>query len=413
MVSWPALPPPAAERYSHTVVLNDGTSLWIQQESGGPVVRVTTDGIAATALVDSSEDPLMRQSLTLCRPGFAWCSSSAEEYDVVPRGAPAGAPPRRGQLQRVDADGRIHAVTVDRGVRELLATPEGLLVAAVGDDVHRRPRWDGDQDRVAYGTRWYLLPWQATPPPVLTDRYALPADFQPPPRESPPDLIPQDVAGYGPITRSGGLEWFADPHPRPPGDDDRAWARPILSAREPEGATVASWDLGSGWIEAATAHGSRLSAAVARRPRTWTSPVVQHPVEILVVDADDGSRVELLPAEAVDISEHCWPLAPKPPEAKLRAWQTLRATQRDAEHLERVGAHDVQYRLDGSWPQTVLELTFTVLERPGVRLRQRVPLFDELGRTIGSQAAAAPLVDQLAAHWLPAMSRARDGFLDI
>ncbi|PRY12217.1 hypothetical protein [Kineococcus rhizosphaerae] len=411
VVSWSAQPPPAAVRYSSTVVLDDGTSLWVQQESGGPVVRVGEEGIAASGLVDDSDDPTAKQSLQVCRPGFAWCSGSADEYEVVPRGAPPSEPPRHGRLQRVDSDGRVHTVELDRGVRELLDTPQGLLVAAVGDDVHRRPRWDGDRDKVAHGTRHFLLPWQETPPPFLGDRYALPADFHPPPRTPHPTLPSQDVAGYGPVAAGGGLEWFAGPGRRAP-DDDPAFARPVLSARGPDGTTVASWDLGGGWIDAVTAHGTRLTVALAHRPTGWRSHVVHHPVEVFTLDAADGSRTDVLAADAVDVSEGCWPLQPPPVDARSYAWEVLRSAQRGAGQLERVGAREVRYRLDGSWPQTVLELTCTVSGRPGVVLRQRTPLFDELGRAIGSQYAAAHLVDRLASHWQPRPGVA-DGFLDL
>lgn len=412
VVSWPDLPPPAVEARSRRTVLDDGTSLWVQEESGGPVARVTTGGTAATGLVDGSDDPSVRQSLALCRNGVAWCASTATGYEVLDRDAPPFEPTRRGQLQRVDADGRVHTVVLDRGVREVRESPQGLLVAAVGDDVHRRPRWDGDRDRVGHGTRWYLLPWHVSPPFSLTERFALPAGFQPPARDAPASLVTQSVAGYGPVARSGGLEWFARPSP-PPSGGDRSWTRPVVTAQRHDGSEVASWDLGGGWLDAVTARGTRLTVAFARRSAASTSPVVRHPTEVLALDASDGSRTQLMAAESVDIGDQGWPLGPEPENVTFYAWKVLRAAQRGSAELERVGAREVEYRLDGAWPRTVLELTFTVSERPGVRLRQRVPLFDELGRGIASQHAAARLADRLAAGWSPPSDGDRSGTVDV
>ncbi|NAZ74303.1 hypothetical protein GTQ99_02535 [Kineococcus sp. T13] len=413
VVTWPAVPPPQV--HARPVVLGDGTSLWVQPHPGGPVVRIGLDGVAAAGWVGGPSHPLARQHLAACGPGAAWCATAAPEAEYVRRGEQPRTFLGYGQLQRVDAEGRVLTVAMDRGVQALRASPEGLLVAAVGDG-HGLRRWDETQDRVSRDTRWYLLPWKLPwnqePPQALTEDHALPRTFQPPPADDPSSLVSQDVPGHGPIARRGELEWFAEPSQQAP-SGGRAWTRPLVSARDASGQVLASWDLADGWIETISASGSRLLLAVARRPRTWTSSAAQHPVDVIALDAADGSLTELLPAGSVDISEHCRPLRPRPLEADSYARQVLQEVQDRAGRLQQVGARDLEHRLEGSWPHTVLELTMSVLERSGVRLRRRVPLFDELGRILGPQYPDAHLVDQYQAHMLPPLSQARDGFLDV
>ncbi|WP_432482919.1 hypothetical protein [Kineococcus esterisolvens] len=409
VVSWPAVPPPAV--HARPVVLGDGTSLWVQQESGGPVVRIGTDGIAAAGWVGGPTDHAARQRLAACGPGVAWCATPAPEAEYVRRGEQPRTFLGFGQLRRVDADGRVLTVAMDRGVQALHASPQGLLVAAVGDGYGLR-RWDETQDRVNRDTRWYLLPWQEEPPRSLTDEHALPQGFEPPPADDPSSLFSQDLRGYGPIARGATLEWFTQPSEHPPAAG-RSWTRPVVSARDTSQQVLASWDLGDGWIEAVSACGTRLVAAVARRPRTWTPRTAQHPVDVIALDASDRSRTDLLPAGSLDVSEHCRPLQLRPLEADSYAQQMLQEVQERAGRWQQVGARDVEHRLTGSWPDTVLELTLTVPERPGVRLRRRVPLFDELGRILGPQYPDAHLVDQYEAQMLPPVDQARDGFLDV
>ena len=422
VLSWRALPAPAV--HARPVVLGDGTCLWVQQDPGAPVVRIDpdaidpngtgtgTDGIAAAGWVGGQDvDPASLQRLAACAPGVAWCATPAPQAEYVRHGERPRPFLGFGRLQQVHADGRVLSVVMDRGVQELRASPEGLLVGAVGDGYGLR-RWDESEDRVHRDTRWYLLPWQQEAPPSLGQEHALPLGFEPPPADDPSSLFAQDLRGYGPIARQGALQWFAEPSEQAP-TGGRAWTRPLVSARESTGQVLAAWDLGDGWIETVSTSGTRLLIAVARRARTWSSSAAQHPVDVIALDASDGSRTDLLPAGSLDISEHCRALLPRPVEADSYTRQMLQQVQGRTERLQQAGAQDVQHRLDSSWPHTVLELTMTVPERRGVRLRRRVLLFDELGRILGPQYPDAHLVDQYQAHMLPPLSQSRDGFLDV
>ena len=69
--------------------------------------------------------------------------------------------------------------------------------------------------------------------------------------------------------------------------------------------------------------------------------------------------------------------------------------------------------MSGNGPSTQLEWTFAFEGYPGVRLRRRVPLFDELGRVTEPDYAAIHLMEDLDTLALPPAGAARDGILDI
>jgi hypothetical protein len=76
------------------------------------------------------------------------------------------------------------------------------------------------------------------------------------------------------------------------------------------------------------------------------------------------------------------------------------------------GLRDGQARLVGSWPDTELEWTFALATRPGLRLRRRVPLYDELGRVSEPEHASIHLMEDLDTGGVPSAAEARDGDLD-
>lgn len=96
----------------------------------------------------------------------------------------------------------------------------------------------------------------------------------------------------------------------------------------------------------------------------------------------------LLGADTVDITELCWPLVPRPVEANSYTAQILARNSSlqqywhgdDGVRPLAGGMTEVTTRLYGQWPHTHLEWTFRWTQRPGLTLRRRVPLYDELGR---------------------------------
>jgi hypothetical protein len=60
-----------------------------------------------------------------------------------------------------------------------------------------------------------------------------------------------------------------------------------------------------------------------------------------------------------------------------------------------------------------VELTFTRHTRPGLTLRRRLRLFDEVGRIIRPDFALVHVDETLATNQIPPASAAQDGFLDL
>ena len=398
VVGWPQVPPPpVSEDGPWARVLGDGTSLWVQQDASGPVVRVDLDGVAAAAWTDG-----MR--LAACGPGAAWCAPVPPPQEFV--GASGGHSVERSwdRLLRVDATGASRTVEVDGPVRAVRAGTRGLLVEVDDDPWHRRHLGAGTYE-VVRASRWLHLPWRSPVPPRLSRaEHGL---------AGPPDPAPQhddggrvhsawlDPVDDEPVPALG-LRWHLGWSTGPGAGRWRGSRRAVATAHDGSGTTLRHEDLGVGRVRAAAARGGRLVVAV-ERPRTppWSRAA---PVELLALDAARDGHEALLAPDAVDVTRHCWPLVPEPLEAGSCAEQ-LRA------------AHDApgtgRAQLVGSWPDTHLELTVTHDERPGVVLRRRVPLCDELGRVDPPRYADVHLEEDLATGDLPPLTAARDGVLDV
>jgi len=171
---------------------------------------------------------------------------------------------------------------------------------------------------------------------------------------------------------------------------------------------------------AATPIHDHLVVAVAREPATNTTDQV--PVDLMLIDPSAADARVLLQGDTVDITEHCWPLVPRPLDADSYAARVLAAnssldTYWQAEDGTRGpltdGMSDTRTTLHGEWPDTCLEWTFAIERYPGLRLRRRVPLFDELGRIVPPELAAIHLMEDIDTCVLPPASEARDGILDV
>jgi len=133
--------------------------------------------------------------------------------------------------------------------------------------------------------------------------------------------------------------------------------------------------------------------------------------EVVRIDADRDDVRVLLAAESFDITDRCRPLGPRPLDACSYAAQVLAAAADLAPHVD--GLTDSSVRLHGDWPRTTLERTFRMRTYPGLLLRRRVPLFDELGRLAPPVHEAVQLIEDLDTDDLPPSAAARDGVLDL
>lgn len=309
---------------------------------------------------------------------------------------------------RVDADGAVRHVRTDPPVTCVQADADALHVRVLDSPWHLTPR--GGSWEVTWIARWLRLPHDAQVPDTL-------------------DLATFAVAG--------GKE------PAPASSRSAAWIRLVRDRAAPTGAfgePAVDVRLDAGAFRAAhtATHGHRRRRVRGRpggaglRPRTrarhhdgsrcrrgaaggcrttWLGPrgTADAPVEVLRL-SPTGERGVLLPAESVDISGHRWPLVPRPPEADSYVRQVLDSW---GELGLAPGLSAARLRLVGEWPGTQLECSFDVPSRPGLRLRRRIPLFDELGRTADPRHAGTHRLETVETGGLPPSSAAVDGVLDV
>ena len=186
------------------------------------------------------------------------------------------------------------------------------------------------------------------------------------------------------------------------------------------GRRIRSWRLGPGTVAAVADTGDGVAVAVARPHVRGTEPA-RTEVLLLAPDAADEPRV-LLRSDAVNIAPLCWPLAPRPIEADSYTHRVLAAND-DLEHFWHSPdgttsplATDLaaaQTELVGGWPDVALQWTFSLPRYPGLRLRRRVPLFDELGRVDPPEHAAIQLMEDVETAALPPATDARARILAI
>jgi hypothetical protein len=170
--------------------------------------------------------------------------------------------------------------------------------------------------------------------------------------------------------------------------------------------------------------GDRVAIALSRDTGTPAGPPA--PGEVLVLDPAREELATLLTGGGVDVTEGCWPGSPRPLDldsylaqvlARNSGLETYWHADTDGGDVEvrplAEGMSGVRTALVDEWPRTQLEWTFTSARYPGLTLRRRIPLFDELGRADPPQFATIHLMEDLDTSHLPAASEARDGVLDI
>lgn len=418
VVSWPRVPPPPNLTIGRTV-LGEGQSLWCQEQSGGwsvesgPLVRVGLDGLEVAAWTGGLP-------LRACSAGAAWCAEWPRQ-ELAHADEPRSSPARQGRLLRVGAGGAVVSVETEGLVRDVRDGPDGLHVDVDTGEARVRslsagPEEIGPGERVR-AVQPLLLRWDDPLPDRLTAaQHGTGPTFWPPDWRDAAMRPSAWLSRPGEPIASGSVRWtvgWADA-PR-----THTSARPLTAlARTGDGETRRH-SVGAGWVAASMAVPDGAIAVAISRPGS----LVVHPpspVEVVLVEPTSGSRV-LLPGDSVDITGHCWPLVAQPEEA-----DSYVAQQVSSSALDRYWQHEdvsvrslargmtaVATRADGSWPETLLEWSFAHPARPGLRLRRRVPLFDELGRIEEPEYPDINLTEDLATGNVPPAELARDGVLDV
>lgn len=158
-----------------------------------------------------------------------------------------------------------------------------------------------------------------------------------------------------------------------------------------------------------TAHG--LALALTRPGSHRHGP--GDDVEVLLLHADRPEPSVLMAGADLDVTALGWPLPPRPVELRSYLREVMARHGRSVVRRPSVDVmSEVRTRLVGPWPDTHLEWTFRLERRPGVRLRRRVALFDDLGRVQEPEYAIVTLDEDLATWRIPPLDLARDGVLD-
>lgn len=323
-------------------------------------------------------------------------------------------------LLRVRADRQQDRVMINRPVRALHATVEAVIIE-VDDDPSTLRHLGVDTYEVLRTRRYLPVPWGADLPTQLTvtadtSTGQRPTGIRRPPSDLAMSWYEQTDEPRGQL-HAAGLQWRLGRTWQERDTEHRApWLPVLATAHDEDGNTVRRFDLGPGNVVTARAIAGDTAVGVA-----IARPGPGRPVELLSLSPTADTVTTLLGANAVDITGSCWPLVPRPGEADSYAMQVLTRNSsverywNDGDKVKPLarGMSEVATRLTGPWPDTHLEWTFRWTQRPGLTLRRRVPLYDELGRPAPPEYADIHLMEDLETGAIPVAAAARDGILDI
>lgn len=320
------------------------------------------------------------------------------------------------RLLRVRADGQCEYVTIDRAVRAVDATPESLVIS-VDDDPGRVGHLGADTYNVGWTRRYLSIPWGAELPDRISVAESATSDQLPPGIRKQPNMSWYDdseTGGRG-LYPAAGVWWQLGRDRKSRAAFEVLFARVLGSAQDASGRIVRRYALGPGMVVSIGAiDGDRALGVAIRRPGETGL------VDVLTLRPGSSEVTTLLAGDAVDITESCWPLVPRPIEVSSYEAEVL-ASNSSLEHYwhgtDGTGplareVTQVLTRLEGQWPDTRLEWTFLWTDRPGVRLRRRVRLYDQLGRITKPEHALTHIMEYQETNWVPPASAARDGILD-
>ncbi len=185
------------------------------------------------------------------------------------------------------------------------------LVIQVDDDPGRLRRLGADTYEVIRASRSIAIPWGSELPGRLTVAEHAGADRSAD-VESFPDAAAMSWHGRSGDARVGlraaGMRWRLG---RTTGTRTGALEHPVLAtAHDDDDAVTARFELGPGAVVTASpiAEDTALGVALCR-------PGATRPVEVLALRPAEENVTTLMAADAVDISDRCWPRVPRPIEA--------------------------------------------------------------------------------------------------
>jgi len=409
LMDWAATPPPPPLSDSRRVVLAEGDGFAVQDGDGTPIVRVASDG-------GVSVHPAPGLALQVAHDGDLWLTGG-DQVTVLFRPHDESAPPPgplgEGVIVVVGSDGSRREVTVDHPVTAVAADPRGLVITVSEQPVNVAA---GGHVRHEYPTATVRLDWDDRSPRLrIADLAAVP-----PPRwtrswwywhdHRPESVRASAVAGLGLLWSAGRVRTGSRP-----GRD-----HPVLvTGQDP--VTLAERvrvDLGVGGVLDVAVVDSEVWLAVDRG--RWVDP--EHPVEVVAVTAAGRTRM-VLAGDTVDITDRCRALIAQDEDTRTGHPTRERDQHGDLQAYWHQsdgtttpladGVTDATVTVHGGWPDTVLQFTCHHPSRPGLLLRRRVGLFDELGRPVDTPLAAILLRETLDTGLAPPAGDAHNGILDV
>ena len=405
LVSWPQVPPWHEALDEEWRTLSDGSALWVQS-GHGPPARITPDGGVVVATVRTTASPA-RWRLSAAGPSGAWLVGERPAQDIA--ASPDAPPPSDGggELLVATPDGGVRTVFVAHPVHGLVGTPDGVLVQV---DTGRGERVDLGLGSWSWEPwhEWLLVPWSEGFPDVVAigSQRTVPAPRVPSPRLPGRPVMwhdtDEDAGSEAERTDvAGSLRWHVG--------WDHSTGTPrtaVATGHEPDrGREVLRVPLGRGTVRAVLGSGDLLFVAVTR-PRDRGS--------VLAVQAASGAVHETA-AGSVDVSGQRRPVGPPPADLDSYVGYWLRSWADESGRVEPAdeGMSNGRAAIVGNWPDTAVEVTFDWDRRPSLRLRRRLPLFDEVGRHTPPEYSDIHLTEDLATGQIPPAGDAVDGVLDV
>lgn len=422
--TWPQLPrsvkPDDGDPDHHWHVAGADDALWVQQLTG-PLARVDRDG-SVTGHVSGD------LHLAAVSEHGAWCVPAKPVHGLAmnPDKLRRTATEQWSWLHLVRPDGELHQVAVNTPAVHAAHTDEGSLLLLVesgpGQVARASGMWQWQPE-----TQWLRIPAPlAVPPSVLVADFAV----GPPPRAAAStinggrlytrwlNVDKTAISGDYPLEPAGG-RWWAVGRPAP-------GATSLLACEVDSagGAVTRAVDLGEGHPRAVLGGPHHLWVAIEEPHTDFRRSA---PARLVRIDTTTGVVETILAADTLDISGLGWARGtsgggadrPIDTDSYLRYWRSRFAglddcwiAQDGSRRPLSDGLRNTRAAVVGDWPDAMIEVTFDFDERPGLRLRRMIPLFDELGRQLPPTNLDINIMADLDTGRVPPADQARDGVLD-
>ncbi|NIL80698.1 hypothetical protein [Rhodococcoides kroppenstedtii] len=391
LTSWtelPAAPPGGRPSY----LAADDTGLWVQNDRGGPLARVTADGIDRAEYTDG------RALLGAGRSG-AWCfTTHRRRQPALARTADTPPPPfpRQSFLVALPGGGTRTVPVVDAGVVSFESDENHLHIGLEHHPWSRTPvagrAPDSPGFEAAFAASVSSIPLHGPVPARIEPGTAHRNDQRTGGYTSEYADLTYNEAHYRKRASDGDVRWYW-------GLESRRSATTVINAYR--GDTVV---FTTKWTEL------RVVDGTAAGGRLWaiTRPDQAGARGVTVLDPNGDTTP--IPATAIDVTDHRWPLGPRPLDHASYVRHCL--GQLGALSCPD-GITDFTATYEGEWPHGQVHVSYRHADYPGLTLTARRNIYDENGARLdrAPDYIAHSLVEQAGTGAYPPVDRAVDGVL--